>query len=80
MVDVGGGAQKGAHAALGVGRDHHQTDAGLAFGEGSVRQVGGHTIGQQVLVIEGTEFIVRDAARIEGFAAQLCQRHRGVAG
>ena len=45
-----------------------------------MRQVGGHAIGQQILVKKGTQFIVGHAAGIKGFSTQLRQRHRRVCG
>ena len=78
-IELRGGTQKSAHAALGIGRDEHHAAASLARLRLCMGQVGGYAVGLKVLAVESTQFIVRHAARIKGFAAQLGQRHHGVA-
>ena len=74
-VELRGGAQKGAHGALGVGRDQHHAAAGLTGGRPGVAEVGRHAMGLQVLRVERAELVVGHAAGVKAPAAQLRQRH-----
>jgi hypothetical protein len=78
-VQLSSGTQEGAHAAFGVRGDEHQASAGLTVLGTGVREVGGHTVAHQVFCVEVAQLVVRDPTRVKCFAAQLCQRHHGIA-
>ena len=79
IVQFSGDAQKGAHAAFGVGRDQDQTTSRLPIAGPSVVKVGVDTTGLQIFDIKITQVIVRHFARIEGLAAELRQGDDGIA-